>query len=53
MTVPRMNIKPGAGYINWSPYITLFADKPAALYNFSFLDFFEGNNEVIEKNNKT
>ena len=49
MTVPRMNSKPGARYINWSPYIRLLADKPAAMYNFSFLDLFEGNNEVIDK----
>ena len=49
MTVPRMNTKPGARYINWSPYIRLLADKPAAMYNFSFLDLFEGNNEIIEK----
>lgn len=49
MTVPRMNTKPGAIYINWSPYIRLLADKPAAIYNFSFLDLFEGNNEIIEK----
>lgn len=49
MIVPRMNTKPGARYINWSPYIRLLADKPAAMYNFSFLDLFEGNNEIIEK----
>lgn len=49
MTVPRMNTKPGARYINWSPYIRLLADKPASMYNFSFLDLFEGNNEIIEK----
>lgn len=49
MTVPRMNTKHRAGYINWSPYIRLFADKPAAMYNFSFLDLFYGNNEIIEK----
>ena len=36
-------------FINWSPYIRLLANKPAAMYNFSFLDLFEGNNEVIEK----
>ena len=40
MTVPRMNTKPGARYINWSPYIRLLADKPAVVYNFSFLDLF-------------
>ena len=49
MTVPRMNTKPGAIYIDWSPYIRLLADKPAAMYNLSFLDLFEGNNEIIEK----
>lgn len=49
MTVTRMNTKPGARYINWSPYIRLLADKPAAMYNFSFLDLFEGNNEIIGK----
>ena len=49
MTVPRMNTKPRARDINWSPYIRLLADKPAAMYNFSFLDLFEGNNEIIEK----
>lgn len=49
MTVPRMNTKPVTRYINWSPYIKLLADKPAAMYNFSFLDLFEGNNEIIEK----
>ena len=49
MTVPRMNTKPETRYINWSLYIRLLADKPAAMYNFSFLDLFEGNNEIIEK----
>ena len=49
MTVPRMNIKPGARYINWSPYLRLLVDKPAAMYNFSFLDLFEGNDAIIEK----
>ena len=49
MTVPRMNTKPGARYINWSPCIRLLADKPAAMYNFSFLDLFEGNDTIIEK----
>ena len=48
MTVPRMNTKPGARYINWSPYIRLLANKPAAMYNFSFLNLFEGNNAIIE-----
>lgn len=49
MKVPRLSGKPGIRYINWSPYIRLLANKPAAMYNFSFLDLFEGNNEVIEK----
>ena len=49
MTVPRMNIKPGARYINWSLYIRLLADKPAAMYDVSFLDLFEENNVIIEK----
>ena len=49
MTVPRMNTKPGARSINWSPYIRLLADKPAVMYNFSFLDLFEGNDAIIEK----
>ena len=40
MTVPRMNIKPGARYINWSPCIRLLADKQAVMYNLSFLDLF-------------
>ena len=49
MTVARMNTEPGTRYINWNPYIRLLADKPAAMYNFSFLDLFEGNNEIIER----
>ena len=49
MIVPRTNTKPEARYINWSPYIRLLADKPAAMYNFSFLHLFEGNNEILEK----
>ena len=49
MTVPRMNTKLGTRSINWIPYIRLLADKPAAMYNFSFLYLFEGNNEIIEK----
>ena len=49
MTIPRISGKLGLRYINWSPYIRLLADKPAAMYNFSFLDLFEGNNEIIEK----
>lgn len=49
MKVPRLSGNPGIRYINWSPYIRLLSDKPAAMYNFSFLDLFEGNNDVIEK----
>ena len=49
MTVPSINAKPGARYINWSPYIRFLVDKPSAMYNFSFLDFYECNNEIIEK----
>ena len=49
MIVHKMNTKHGAIFINWSPYIRLFADKPAAMYNFSFLDLFEGNDVIIEK----
>lgn len=49
MTITRISGKPGLRYINWSTYIRLLADKPAAMYNFSFFDLFEGNNEIIEK----
>lgn len=49
MNVPRLSATKGARYINWSPYIRLLADKPAAMYNFSFLDLFEGNDAIIEK----
>lgn len=49
MTIPRISGKPGLRYINWSPYIRLLGDKPAAMYNFSFLDLFEGNDAIIEK----
>lgn len=49
MTIPRISGKPGHRYINWSPYIRLLADKPAAMYNFSFLDLFEGNDAIIER----
>ena len=49
MTIPRISGKPGLRYINWSPYIRLLADKPAAMYNFSFFDLFEGNDAIIEK----
>lgn len=49
MTIPRISGKPGLRYINWSPYIRLLADKPAAMYNFSFLELFESNDAIIEK----
>ena len=49
MTIPRVSGKLGLRYINWSPYIRLLADKSAAMYNFSFLDLFEGNDTIIEK----
>lgn len=49
MKVPRLSGKPGIRYINWSPYIRLLANKPAAMYNFSFLDLFEGRDDIIEK----
>lgn len=46
MTIPR---KPGLRYIYWNLYIRLLADKHAAMYDFSFLDLFEGNDAIIEK----
>ena len=49
MTVERFSSKPGIRWINWSPYIRLLADKPAAIYNFSFLDLFKGNEYIIDK----
>lgn len=49
MTIPRISGKPELRFINWSHYIKLLADKPAAMYNFSFLDLFEGNDTIIEK----
>ena len=49
MTIPRISGKPSLRYINWSPYIRLLADIPVALYNFSFLYLFEGNDRIIEK----
>lgn len=52
MTIPRTLVKHGLRYINWRPYIRILADKPAAMYNFSFLDLFEGNDTIIEKNTK-
>ena len=49
MTISRISGKPDLRYINWSPYIRLLADKPAAMYNYSFFDLFEGNDAIIEK----
>ena len=49
MNVPRLSAAKGARYINWSPYIRLLSVKPAAMYNFSFLDLFEGRDDIIEK----
>ena len=49
MIIPRISGKPGLLYINRSPYIRLLTDKLAAMYNFSFLDLFEGNDAIIEK----
>ena len=49
MTIPRILVNHGLRYINWSPYIRILADKPAAMYNFSLLDLFEGNDAIIEK----
>ena len=49
MNVPRLSAAKGARYINWSLYIRLLSVKPAAMYNFSFLDLFEGRDDIIEK----
>ena len=49
MTISGISGKRGLRYINWNPYIRLLADKPSAMYNFSFLDLFEGNDAIIEK----
>ena len=48
MNVPRLSSSKKSRYINWSPYIRLLADKPAAMYNFSFLDLFT-DQEVVEQ----
>ena len=48
MTTPRIHGKNGTRYINWSPYIRLLANKPAAIVNFPFLTLFE-NEETINK----
>lgn len=48
-TVERISGKPGSRWINWAPYIRLLADKPAAIYNFLFLDLFKDNEYIIEK----
>ena len=49
MAIPIILGKPSLRYINWSPYIRLLADKSDAMYNFSFLDLFKGNDTIIEK----
>ena len=49
MRTARVVGKAGARWINWSPYIRLLADKPAAIYNFSFLDLFNDRSDIIEK----
>lgn len=48
MNVPRLSATKGARYINWSPYIRLLAVKPAAMYNFSFLDLFT-DKDIVER----
>jgi|GEM_PF-1939567 hypothetical protein len=48
ITTPRLSGSKGARYINWSPYIRLLAVKPAAMYNFSFLDLFT-DTEIVDK----
>lgn len=48
ITVPRLSGSKGARYINWRPYIRLLAVKPAAMYNFSFLDLFT-DTQMVEK----
>lgn len=49
MAIPRISGKPCLRYIISSPYIRLLAGKPAAMYNFSFLDLFDVNDTIIEK----
>ena len=48
ITAPRLSGSKGARFINWSPYIRLLAVKPAAMYNFSFLDLFT-DTEIVDK----
>ena len=48
MNVPRLSATKGARYINWSPYIRLLSVKPAAMYNFSFLDLFT-DKDIVER----
>lgn len=48
MNVPRLSAIKGARYINWSPYIRLLSVKPAAMYNFSFLDLFT-DKDIVER----
>lgn len=48
MNVPRLSATKGVRFINWSPYIRLLAVKPAAMYNFSFLDLFT-DKDIVEK----
>ena len=48
MNVPRLSASKGARYINWSPYIRLLSVKPAAMYNFSFLDLFT-DKDIVER----
>ena len=48
MNVPRLSATKGARYINWSLYIRLLSVKPAAMYNFSFLDLFT-DKDIIER----
>ena len=48
MNVPRLSAAKGARYINWSPYIRLLSVKPAAMYNFSFLDLFT-DKDIVER----
>lgn len=48
MNVPRLSATKGVRFINWSPYIRLLAVKPAAMYNFSFLDLFT-DESIVER----
>ncbi len=44
----RLHGKNGTRYINWSPYIRLLANKPAALMHFSFIELFT-DQDIIAK----